>query len=136
MMRQLLGLRQWMMWALLALVCLQTLTVVHRIVHKESVADRVTQTLQDLAVAQQKPTHLPSSPAEETLFFADLWGEHKSLTDCQLFDQACPDALQHALYIDSYIPAPAIWLGLALLERFALFERFYAARGPPVITLT
>ena len=135
MMRQLLGLRQWMMWALLALVCLQTLTVVHRIVHKESVADRVTQTLQDLAVAQQKPTHSPSSPAEETLFFADLWGEHKSLTDCQLFDQACPDALQHALYIDSYIPAPAIWLGLALLERFALFERFYAARGPPVITL-
>lgn len=135
MMRQLLGLRQWMMWALLALVCLQTLTVVHRIVHKESVADRVTQTLQDLPVAQQKPTHLPSSPAEETLFFADLWGEHKSLTDCQLFDQACPDALQHALHIDSYIPAPAIWLGLALLERFALFERFYAVRGPPVITL-
>lgn len=135
MMRQLLGLRQWMMLALLALVCLQTLTVVHRIVHKESVADRVTQTLQDLPVAQQKPTHLPSSPAEETLFFADLWGEHKSLTDCQLFDQACPDALQHALHIDSYIPAPAIWLGLALLERFALFERFYAARGPPVITL-
>ena len=135
MMRQLLGLRQWMMLALLALVCLQTLTVVHRIVHKESVADRVTQTLQDLPVAQQKPTHLPSSPAEETLFFADLWGEHKSLTDCQLFDQACPDALQHALHIDSYIPAPAIWLGLALLERFALFERFYAVRGPPVITL-
>ncbi|MEY4018364.1 MAG: hypothetical protein RLZZ189_2162 [Pseudomonadota bacterium] len=134
-MRQLLGLRQWMMWALLALVCLQTLTVVHRIVHTESVADRVTQTLQALAVAQQRPTHLPISTAEETLFFADLWGEHKSLTDCQLFDQACPDALQHALHIDSYIPAPAIWLGLALLERFALFERFYAARGPPVITL-
>ena len=135
MMRQLLGLRQWMMWALLALVCLQTLTVVHRIVHKESVADRVTQTLQDLAVAQQRPTHLPSSTAEETLFFADLWGEHKSLTDCQLFDQACPDALQHALHIDSYIPAPAIWLSLVLLERFALFERFYAARGPPVRSL-
>ena len=134
-MRQLLGLRQWMMWALLALVCLQTLTVVHRIVHKESVADRVTQTLQDLAVAQQKPTHLPSSPAEETLFFADLWGEHKSLTDCQLFDQACPDALQHALHTDSYIPPPAIWLGVMLLERFALFERFYAARGPPVRSL-
>ena len=135
MMRQLCCLRRWLMWTLLALVCLQTLTVVHRIVHKESVADRVTQTLQDLAVAQQRPTHLPSSTAEETLFFADLWGEHKSLTDCQLFDQACPDALQHALHIDSYIPAPAIWLGLALLERFALFERFYAARGPPVITL-
>jgi hypothetical protein len=26
-------------------------------------------------------------------------------------------------------------LGAVLLERFALFERFYAARGPPVRTL-
>ena len=135
MMRQLLGLRQWMMWALLALVCLQTLTVVHRIVHKESVAERVTQTLQDLAVAQQKPTNSPSNPAEVTPFFDDLWGEHKSLTDCQLFDQACPDALQHALFIDSYISPPAIRMGALLLERFALFERFYAARGPPVFAL-
>ncbi|MBU6225799.1 MAG: hypothetical protein KGP13_13330 [Burkholderiales bacterium] len=134
-MRQLLDFRRWLMWALLALVCLQTLTFVHRIVHQESAAQRVTQTLQDLAVAQQRPTHLPSSTAEEALFFADLWGEHQSLTDCQLFDQACPDALQHALHIDSYIPAPAIWLGLVLLERFALFERFYAARGPPVLSL-
>ena len=135
MMRPLLGLRHWMMWALLALVCLQTLTVVHRIVHKESVADRVTQTLQDLAVAQQKPTNSPSNQVEKTPFFADLWGEHKSLTDCQLFDQACPDALQHALHIDSYMPPPAVWLGAVLLERFALFERFYAARGPPVRSL-
>lgn len=135
MMRQLLGLRHWMMWALLALVCLQTLTVVHRIVHKESAAERVTHTLQDLALAQKKPTHSPSDSAHESPFFEDLWGEHKSLTDCQLFDQACPDALQHALLFDSYIPAPPIWLGLALLERFALFERFYSARGPPVITL-
>jgi len=135
MMRQLLGLRQWMMWALLALVCLQTLTVVHRIVHKESAAQRVTHTLQDLAVAQQKPTNSPSNPAEVTPFFDDLWGEHKSLTDCQLFDQACPDALQHALFIDSYISPPAIRMGALLLERFALFERFYAARGPPVFAL-
>ncbi len=135
MMRQLCDLRRWLMWALLALVCLQTLTVVHRIVHRESAAQRVTQTSQDLAVAQQKPTNSPSNPAEVTPFFDDLWGEHKSLTDCQLFDQACPDALQHALFIDSYIPTPAIWLGLVLLERFALFERFYAARGPPVFAL-
>jgi hypothetical protein len=123
------------MWALLALVCLQTLSVVHRIVHKESAAQRVTHTLQDLALAHQKPTNSPSNPAEVTPFFADLWGEHKSLTDCQLFDQACPDALQHALFIDSYISPPAIRMGALLLERFALFERFYAARGPPVFAL-
>jgi len=135
MMRQLCDLRRWLMWALLALVCLQTLSVVHRIVHKESAAQRVTHTLQDLAVAQQKPTNSPSNPAEVTPFFDDLWGEHKSLTDCQLFDQACPDALQHALFIDSYISPPAIRMGALLLERFALFERFYAARGPPVFAL-
>jgi hypothetical protein len=135
MMRQLCDLRRWLMWALLALVCLQTLSVVHRIVHRESAAQRVMHTLQDLAVAHQKPTNSPSNPAEVTPFFADLWGEHKSLTDCQLFDQACPDALQHALFIDSYISPPAIRMGALLLERFALFERFYAARGPPVFAL-
>ena len=134
-MRQLSGLRQWIMWLLLALVCLQTLTAVHRIVHQESVAQRVTQTLLDQTVVYQKPTSSLTSTSDASKFFEDLWVEHKSLTDCQLFDQACPDALQHALHIDSYIPAPAIWLGLALLERFALFERFYSARGPPVITL-
>jgi hypothetical protein len=52
-----------------------------------------------------------------------------------LFDQACPDVLQHALFIDSYISPPAIWMGAVLLERFALVERFYAARGPPVFAL-
>jgi len=135
MMRHLSGLRQWIIWLLFALVCLQTLTVVHRIVHKESVAQRVTQTPLDQTVVHLKPTSSLNSTSDASKFFADLWGEHKSLTDCQLFDHACPDALQHALHIDSYIPAPALWLGLALLERFALFERFYSARGPPVITL-
>lgn len=135
MMRQLSGLRQWIMWLLFALVCLQTLTVVHRIVHKESVAQRVTQTQLDQTVVHQKLTSSLNSTSDASKFFADLWGEHKSLTDCQLFDQACPDPLQHALHIDSYMPPPAIWLGVLLLERFALFERFYAARGPPVRSL-
>ena len=135
MMRHLSGLRQWIVWLLFALVCLQTLTVVHRIVHKESVVHRVTQTLLDQTVVTQKPTNSLNNTSDASKFFTDLWGEHKSLKDCQLFDQACPDALQHALHIDSYIPALAIWLGLVLLERFALFERFYAARGPPVRSL-
>lgn len=134
-MRYLGGLRQWIIWLLFALVCLQTLTVVHRIVHKESVALRVTQTLLDQTVVHQKTTSSLNSTSDTSKFFADLWSEHKSLTDCQLFDQACPDALQHALHIAIYIPPTAIWLGAVLLERFALFERFYAARGPPVLSL-
>jgi hypothetical protein len=28
-----------------------------------------------------------------------------------------------------------IWMAALLLERFALFERFYAARGPPAALL-
>ena len=135
MMRHLSGPRRWIIWLLFALVCLQTLTLVHRIVHKESVAQRVTQTLLDQTVVHQKPISSLNSTSDTSKFFADLWGEHKSLTDCQLFDQACPDILQHVLLIDSYIPPPAIWLGDVLLERFALFERFYAARGPPVRSL-
>jgi transcription termination factor NusB len=107
----------------------------HRTVHRESVVQRVTQTQLAQTVVIQKLTSTLNSTSDASKFFADLWGEHKSLTDCQLFDQACPDALQNALHIDNYITAPAIWLGLVLLERFALFERFYAARGPPVRSL-
>jgi hypothetical protein len=135
MMRHLSGLRQWTLWLLFALVCLQTLTVMHRTVHRESVVQRVTQTQLAQTVVIQKLTSTLNCTSDASKFFADLWGEHKSLTDCQLFDQACPDALQNALHIDNYITAPVIWLGLVLLERFALFERFYAARGPPVRSL-
>jgi hypothetical protein len=129
------GLRRWLICVLLALVCLQTLTAVHRIVHQESVAQRVAQQqLEQNGVLHTQSNSFKSS-SEVSKFFADLWGEHKSLTDCQLFDQACPDALQHALHTDSYIPPPAVWLGAVLLERFALVERFYAARGPPGFAL-
>jgi hypothetical protein len=129
------GLRRWLICVLLALVSLQTLTTVHRIVHQESVAQGVTQQqLEQNGVLHTQPNSLKHS-SEIAKFFAGLWGEHKSLTDCQLFDQACPDVLQHALFIDSYISPPAIWMGAVLLERFALVERFYAARGPPVFAL-
>lgn len=67
-MRQLSGLRQWIMWLLFALVCLQTLTVVHRIVHKESVAQRVTQTQLDQTVVHQKPTSSLNSTSDASKF--------------------------------------------------------------------
>jgi hypothetical protein len=129
------GLRRWLICVLLALVSLQTLTVVHRIVHQESVAQGVThQQLEQNGGLHTQSNSLKHS-SEIAKFFAGLWGEHKSLTDCELFDQACPDVLQHALFIDSYISPPVTWMGAVLLERFALVERFYAARGPPVFAL-
>ena len=76
MMRHLSGLRQWIVWLLFALVCLQTLTVVHRIVHKESVAHRVTQTLLDQTVVTQKQTSSLNNTSDTSKFFADFWGEH------------------------------------------------------------
>ena len=129
------GLRRWLIYVLLALVSLQTLTVVHRIVHQESVAQGVTQQQLDQNGVFHTQSNSLKHSSEIAKFFAGLWGEHKSLTDCELFDQACPDVLQHALFIDSYISPPAIWMGAVLLERFALVERFYAARGPPVFAL-
>jgi hypothetical protein len=129
------GLRRWLIYVLLALVSLQTLTAVHRIVHQESVAQGATQQhLEQNGVFHTQSNSLKHS-SEIAKFFAGLWGEHKSLTDCELFDQACPDVLQHALFIDSYISPPVTWMGAVLLERFALVERFYAARGPPVFAL-
>lgn len=135
MMPKLNGLRYWMVCLLLALVCLQTLTVVHRVLHKENVSQRATQSLPSHGVLHKPQNEFLNPTSGITTFFADLWSEHKSLSDCQMFDQACPDTLQHALHLDIFIPPPALWMGLVLRERFALFERFYAARGPPVLAL-
>jgi hypothetical protein len=55
--------------------------------------------------------------------------------DCQLFDQNCPDVLHTpALVLMPVLPAHS-WQAATLHERFALFERFYAARGPPAVLL-
>ena len=135
MMRRFLN-ERFMVWLLLlALVSLQTLAVMHRIVHKESLVPRVVQTSQGLSVVHQSPDNSAHATSRTISLFSGLWGEHKSLTDCQLFDQACPDALHHTVHMDLYIVPPAIGLGEIFLERFALFERFYAARGPPVRVL-
>jgi hypothetical protein len=52
-----------------------------------------------------------------------------------LFDQTCPDLLQAPVWALPAVSVMPIGMAALLLERFALFERFYAARGPPASLL-
>lgn len=132
-MRRLSDVRGWIKWILLAFVCMQTLTVVHRVMHAESLSRHIAQTTQQALAADQKPTDSLTNDSHTTPFYADLWNEHKTSSDCQLYDQACTEVLHQSLPVDTFIPPLTIWIAIVLLERFALFERFYSVRGPPVL---
>ena len=135
MMWRLFEMRKLVMWVLVALVGLQTLSVMHRTVHQESVTQRVTQILTEQIDLKETLSISTSDVSVVERLLPDLWSEHKSVTDCQLFDQACPETLQYVLNLVIFTSPLAMWLSMILLERFALFERFYAVRGPPVKTL-
>ena len=106
--------RQAVLVLLMALVLVQTVGVLHRVAHAQQSMDRAT-----------------VAAAETTAGLKALWGEHTTSTECQLFDQACPDLLHTPIAtLPTSLPL-ALWTAEVLAERFALFERFYAARGPP-----
>jgi hypothetical protein len=113
--------------ALLALLTMlllvQSLGVLHRVAHAHHAVSVASTQVQVSGTAN---TH------EGAALLARLWGEHSSLAECQLFDQLCPDlGLIPTLALLPLLPASG-WTASVLQERFALFERFYAARGPPV----
>ena len=124
------SLRTWrhMLLALLAaLVLVQTLGVLHRVAHAHIAHP-------EFASAFDSNTAAASNPGMFTSL-QRLWGGHSNAVDCQLFDQSCPDALHTpVLPVMPVMPAMS-WLAATLHERFALFERFYAARGPPAVLL-
>ena len=99
---------------LTALVLMQTVGVLHRVAH-----------------AQHQAGVTSPQPTEAHSHLAAIWGEHGNSADCQLFDQTCPDLLHAPMLAMSVFAAVPVWLAATLRERFALFERFYAARGPP-----
>jgi len=109
---------------LATLVLTQTLGVLHRVAHAHS--KHAVVTTQVDFMAETVPGELSSG------FFKRLWGEHSSLAECQLFDQACPDLVHVVSLAMVVLPVTPVWTLAVLQERFALFERFYAARGPPV----
>jgi hypothetical protein len=73
----------------------------------------------------------PTGVTDEASLLTALWGGHSNSDDCQLFDQTCPDLLHVPVWALPAVSVVPIWTASLLLERFALFERFYAARGPP-----
>ena len=110
---------------LTALVLVQTVGVLHRVAHAHGMQH---------AVAVEGAT-AATSGQDLMGGLLRLWGDHSNAVDCQLFDQSCPDVLHTPVWgLLPLLPAHR-WLAVTLHERFALFERFYAARGPPAVLL-
>jgi hypothetical protein len=121
----LLSFRRALLLLLTALVLVQTLGVLHRVAHAHGTHSAVT----------AEPATSVASSQDLMAGLQRLWGDHSHAVDCQLFDQNCPDALHTpACVLMPILPAYS-WLTATLRERFALFERFYAARGPPAVLL-
>lgn len=111
------NMRRLLLIVALALVVLQTLGVWHRVLHFAHGAP------------PQQTAAQTSSP------LSALWGEHSKTSDCQSFDHAIPDGLQTVSLTPQAMPAPAVWWGVVFQERFALAERFFSCRGPPVVLM-
>jgi hypothetical protein len=123
-----LSLRRWQRMALVlltALVLVQTLGVMHRVAHAHG---------SHSALATEHAT-LVATSQDLMAGLQRLWGDHSHAVDCQLFDQSCPDALHTPAFVLMPVMPALTWLAATLHERFALFERFYAARGPPAVLL-
>ena len=100
---------------LAAIVLIQTVGVLHRVAHAHT--SNVSVSVSEATVAD----------------ITRLWGEHSSLAECQLFDQAVSDFLQTSDLAPITLPLFFVWIKTTLLDRYSLFERFYAARGPPFL---
>jgi hypothetical protein len=121
----LLSFRRALLLLLTALVLVQTLGVLHRVAHAHGTHSAVT----------AEPATSIASSQDLMAGLQRLWGDHSHAVDCQLFDQNCPDALHTPAWVLMPVLLAYSWLAATLRERFALFERFYAARGPPAVLL-
>lgn len=107
---------------LTALIWMQTVGVLHRVAHAQQNAGGWSHAI-------------PVEAKDEVSLLAAIWGEHSNSAECQLFDQNSPDLLNAPVWALPAVTALPDWGAVALRERFALFERFYAARGPPAVLL-
>lgn len=110
---------------LTALVLVQTIGVLHRVAHAHGMHN----------VMAVEGVTTAASDQDLMAGLQRLWGDHSHVVDCQLFDQSCPDALNTPVFVLMPVMPALSWLAATLHERFALFERFYAARGPPAVLL-
>ncbi len=107
---------------LTALIMVQTVGMLHRVAHAQQSAG---------AFSHAEPALVQ----DDASVLAAIWGDHSNSAECQLFDQTCPDLLHSPVWASPAVSVMPIWMTALLLERFALFERFYAARGPPAALL-
>lgn len=107
---------------LTTLIMVQTVGVLHRVSHAQQNEGLFSHTA-------------PAVEKDDVSLLAAIWGDHSNSAECQLFDQTCPDLLQAPVWALLVVSVMPIWMAALLLERFALFERFYAARGPPASLL-
>jgi hypothetical protein len=107
---------------LTALIMVQTVGVLHRVAHAQK--------------SEGAYSHAASAVVKDDVsLLAAIWGDHSNSAECQLFDQTCPDLLHAPVWALPAVSVMPIGMAALLLERFALFERFYAARGPPATLL-
>ena len=107
---------------LAALIMVQTVGVLHRVAHAQQSAGAFSHVV-------------PAVLTDDASLLAAIWGDHSNSAECQLFDQSCPDLLNVPVWALPAVSAVPTWGVAFLTERFALFERFYAARGPPAVLL-
>ena len=107
---------------LAALILVQTVGLMHRVAHAQQSAG---------AFSHAAPAVL----TDDASLLAAIWGDHSNSAECQLFDQSCPDLHNVPIWALSAVSAVPTSGAAFLSERFALFERFYAARGPPAVLL-
>jgi hypothetical protein len=116
------GVQRVMLALLMALIMLQTVGVLHRVAHAQQSAGVFSHAA-------------PAVVQDDVILLAAIWGEHSNSAECQLFDQTCPDLLHVPVWALPAVSVVPTWVASVLRERFALFERFYAARGPPAALL-
>ena len=116
------GVQRVMLALLTALIMLQTVGVLHRVAHAQQSAGVFSHAA-------------PAVVQDDVILLAAIWGEHSNSAECQLFDQTCPDLLHVPVWALPAVSVVPTWVASVLRERFALFERFYAARGPPAALL-
>ena len=112
------GVQRAMLVLLTALIMVQTVGMLHRVAHAQQSAGVFSHAA-------------PAVVKDDVSLLAAIWGDHSNSAECQLLDQTCPDLLHVPVWALPAVSVVPTWLASVQRERFALFERFYAARGPP-----
>jgi hypothetical protein len=94
------------------LLLAQTMGAMHRVAHAQS--------------------SIEQGASENLEGLNSLWSNHGNSSDCQSFDQSCPDLLLLSSWHFTPTQLIPVWIVTNLQAQFSYFERFYSAQAPPV----